>query len=384
MRIGSLFAGYGGLTLATQAVLGGDVAWHSEIDTAASRVLDHHWPGVKNLGDVTKADWSTVPAVDILEGGYPCQPDSLAGLGLGVDDDRWLWPAYLEALTVLRPRLAVGENVRGHVQRGLRGVVADLQRAGYAVTWVVMAAASVGACHERKRVFWLAWPESDGAPALAGHPFGWLDDGGWGEQDLLGRAPVGRWPYAGTAYAGTAYAGTAYAGTAPGFQLLPTPRTTDVNGVGEHGQGGMDLRTAISLLKTPTAQLAINGGSQHPDKRKAGGHGPTLADEIEHLLPTEAVENMWGIYAQAVARQERAFGISAPPPTGPYGRGGARKLSGRFTEWMMTLDPGWITDVPRVSSNDAIRLCGNGVAPRQAEAALRFLAARSGVLAVAA
>jgi hypothetical protein len=172
----------------------------------------------------------------------------------------------------------------------------------------------------------------------------------------------------------------------------------------------MDLRTAISLLKTPTAQLAVNGGSQHPDKRKEGGHGPTLADEIEHLLPTPTAKSYgynqsvspgaairpslntlgsadpdrWGDYAQAIARQEEAFGIPAPDPTGPHGRGGAQKLSGKFTEWMMALDPGWITDVPGITNNDAIRMCGNGVVWRQAEAALRVLVIRSGVLAVAA
>jgi hypothetical protein len=63
---------------------------------------------------------------------------------------------------------------------------------------------------------------------------------------------------------------------------LPTPTARDWKGEGYEGQ----LPNAVVLLKTPTAQLAINGGSQHPDKRKAGGHGPTLADEVEHLLPT--------------------------------------------------------------------------------------------------
>jgi len=74
-----------------------------------------------------------------------------------------------------------------------------------------------------------------------------------------------------------------------GSALLPTPKTSDHTGPGVHGTGGQDLRTEIWLLKTPTSQLAVNGGSQHPDKRKAGGHGPTLADEVEHLLPTPTV-----------------------------------------------------------------------------------------------
>ncbi|WIA99716.1 hypothetical protein [Curtobacterium sp. MCBA15_012] len=77
------------------------------------------------------------------------------------------------------------------------------------------------------------------------------------------------------------------AGTASSSSpVLPTPVTSDGRGIGVHGQGGQDLRTTIALLKTPLSNLGENGGSQHPDKRRAGGHGPTLADEVEHLLPT--------------------------------------------------------------------------------------------------
>jgi DNA (cytosine-5)-methyltransferase 1 len=372
LTIGSLFAGYGGLTLAVQAALGGEVAWHAEVNPAARKVLAHRWPGIPNLGDVTTADWSTVPAVDILEGGYPCQADSSAGLRLGVDDDRWLWPAYLDALKALRPRLAVGENVQGHVQRGLRGVVADLQRAGYAVSWVTVAASDIGSCHQRERVFWLARPEDGSAPTDLGHPFGWLGDDGWGCEDLLGRSPVGRWPYAGTAYAGT------------GPELLPTPRTTDTNGVGHHGDGGLDLRTAVSLLPTPT---------RRDDKGRTSPAGSVRGDgrvrtESDYALPMAVAQSLavgqWGKYGRAIARQEEAFGIPAPAPTGPHGRGGEHRLSGRFTEWMMGLDPGWITDVPGVTNNDAIRMCGNGVVWRQAETALQVLSSRLLGQAVAA
>lgn len=74
MRIGSLFAGYGGLEWGVQQVLGGTVAWHSEIDPGASRILAHHWPTVPNLGDVTAVDWEVIAKeapVDVLTGGFP-------------------------------------------------------------------------------------------------------------------------------------------------------------------------------------------------------------------------------------------------------------------------------------------------------------------------
>ena len=130
------------------------------------------------------------------------------------------------------------------------------------------------------------------------------------------------WPSSGMTRRGTAYAlqmsapRTEGSGCSSSPGLLPTPMTSDTReATGRRGDGGMDLRTTITLigtptahgrerssrfrsgrrptpaelaplLKTPTAQLAVNGGSQHPDKRRAGGHGPTLADEVEHLLPT--------------------------------------------------------------------------------------------------
>lgn len=164
------------------------------------------------------------------------------------------------------------------------------------------------------------------------------------------------------------------------------------------------------LLKTPTAQLAINGGSQHPDKRKAGGHGPTLADEVEHLLPTpntmehlpartgEARERQlrsgegpeasrrqtmgnlrediveiepgeWGPYAAAIARWESVLGRPAPEPTEEGPKGG-RLLSSLLVEWMMGLSDGWVTGhgLPRTAE---LKMLGNGCVPQQAIAALR-------------
>jgi DNA (cytosine-5)-methyltransferase 1 len=80
MRIGGLFSGYGGFEMAARTVFGGTVAWHSEIDPAASKILAHHWPDVPNLGDITTVDWTSVESVDVLTGGSPCQDVSAAGL----------------------------------------------------------------------------------------------------------------------------------------------------------------------------------------------------------------------------------------------------------------------------------------------------------------
>ncbi|WP_240033279.1 DNA cytosine methyltransferase [Micromonospora globbae] len=78
-RIGSLCTGYGGLDMAVELVLGGQLTWYAEVDRHARTVLEHHWPGVPNLGDIRTVDWATVPRVDVLTAGFPCLNDNLGG-----------------------------------------------------------------------------------------------------------------------------------------------------------------------------------------------------------------------------------------------------------------------------------------------------------------
>lgn len=115
LRIGSLFSGAGGLDMAVEQVFGGHTVWHAEIDDAASKVLAHRWPGVPNLGDITTVDWSTVEAIDVLCGGFPCQDVSPAGRRAGLKDGTrsGLWAMFAGAIAALRPKAVVIENVRG-------------------------------------------------------------------------------------------------------------------------------------------------------------------------------------------------------------------------------------------------------------------------------
>lgn len=232
--------------------------------------------------------------------------------------------------------------------------------------------------------------------------------------------------------------------------LLPTPLTSDGTG----GTGPADvakdfstpLRAIAALLPTPSANVGTNGGSQHPDKRRAGNHQPSIQDVAEHvLLPTpqahdhvdgktaEQVEAMrkrtgagvrnlnetaanelallqtpsvadgmgghltrsgdrsnekllpgqakelatdWGLYAPAIHRWERALGRPAPSPTEPNAKGNPR-LSPKFTEWMMGVPEGWITDIP-ISRNEQLKAAGNGVVRQQAAAALADMLAAFG------
>ncbi|WP_369196809.1 DNA cytosine methyltransferase [Streptomyces djakartensis] len=156
LRIGSLCTGYGGLDMAAQAVFGGELAWVADIDAGASRILAHHHPEVSNLGDITALDWRDVGPVDVLTGGYPCQPFSLAGRRKGTADERHIWPYIAHALGVLRPRYAVLENVANHLRLGFADVLADLARLGFDAEWCVVRADQVGAPHQRRRLFVLA------------------------------------------------------------------------------------------------------------------------------------------------------------------------------------------------------------------------------------
>lgn len=319
LTAGSFCSGALGLEHGMSSVLDLDLAWVADLEPGPSALLAHHHPDVPNLGDLTALDWSQVPAVDLMCGGYPCTPFSQAGRRKGTADPRHIWPHVAAGIAVLRPRLVFLENVRGHLTLGFDVVLAGLAAMGYDAAWTVVAASDSGAPHGRKRLFVLAVREGLACPP--GLPVAVLEHGAWvtpGE-GLFGPVPfAGRIPEDGVMCGGRMLARGSAASRGllptpdathgrkttrtgpllPGVaeSLLPTPRVSGGSDITEPapsslgGRHGTDLGPALvqatALLRTPTAQLAVNGGSQHPDKRKAGGHGPTLADEVEHLLPT--------------------------------------------------------------------------------------------------
>jgi len=456
VRIGSLFTGYGGLDMAVEAAFGARTVWVSDIDPGARKVIAHRFPDVPNLGDITEIDWSQVEPVDIITGGSPCQDLSHAGRRGGMSEGTRsnLWVAMREAIATLRPAYVVWENVRGAysapadsdlvqdprllasvrrrdgepVLRALGRVLGDLSGLGYDTQWRGLRAADMGAPHGRFRVFVVArLADTEGNPWRKLH-------------------------------------GDRGAAADPASDGWHQGRSESAGLIGRHDAAERGHED-VTLLRTPTSQLAANGGSQHPDKRKAGGHGPTLADEVEHLLPTPTATpygsnqsptegaavrpsldgvmrllpttttrdaegsggnphttgthgttltdatvrghglmptpsaadalggherrggdrgdelllnglakaghlDRFGGYAPAIARWEQVIGRPAPEPTEPTGRGGAHRLSPRFTEWMMGLPDGWITDLPGITRNEALKLCGNGVVLQQAYAAI--------------
>ncbi|GAA4762421.1 DNA cytosine methyltransferase [Microbacterium gilvum] len=395
---GELFAGVGGLGMAVDEVFGTRPAWFCEFDDAPSRVLAHHHPDVPNFGDVTKVDWATAPRVRVMSGGFPCQDVSLAGRrrGMVASTRSGLWSEFAKAIDIMRPDWVVIENVRGllsaeahsdvepcpwclgddgeqHALRALGAVLGDLADLGFDAEWTGIRASDVGGPHGRFRVFILAWPrERTAADAV--------------RESVRGRA-------------------------------RGIPRAAgEVERHGDQrersGRASRDSGThaPVALLPTPDAYAAGRGGSQHPDKRRDGGHTVSLADVTEHtLMPTpratrggsstemsyamggtrsddERPQGVvapgadWGPYAAAVARWETVLGRPAPAPVRMDGKGGKARLNPELPEWMMGWPAGHVTDpaigLPRAAQ---LKCAGNGVVPQQAAAAILEMLARPGV-----
>jgi DNA (cytosine-5)-methyltransferase 1 len=352
-RIGGLFEGYGGLTTGARAVLGGELAWYSEIEPAACQVLEHHWPDVPNLGDITAVDWSVVEPVDVLTGGFPCQDVSAAGKRAGLRDGTrsGLWSAMADAIDALRPRLVVAENVRGLLSapadspvepcpyclgdgpgsglRALGAVLGDLADIGFDARWCGLRAADVGAPHGRFRVFLAAWPapDADGFGSVRG----WGARGRWGGFEDHSES-----------------AADADDGAGHGQRACP-----------EFGQGSSATADTEDTtgLRGAILDSTTTGGVQ-------GDQGPIPGGSFRG--------SAWGDYGPAVRRWELILGRPAPAPTRTGKRGG-QQLSPRFVEWLMGLPEGWVTAVPGLSRNDQLKLLGNGVVPAQCAAAIRWL-----------
>jgi DNA (cytosine-5)-methyltransferase 1 len=167
MRHGSLFSGIGGFDLAAEWC-GWENVFHCEWNTFGQKVLKHHFPNSISYNDITKTDFTIHRGtIDIISGGFPCQPYSNAGKRLGKEDERHLWPEMLRAIREIQPSWVVGENVRGltNWNGGLvfDEVQTDLENQGYEVLPFLLPACSVNAPHRRDRIWFIAYSDNYGS-----------------------------------------------------------------------------------------------------------------------------------------------------------------------------------------------------------------------------
>ena len=160
MKHGSLFSGIGGFDLAAEW-MGWENVFHCEWNPFGQKVLKHYWPKAESFDDITKTDFTKYAnTIDILTGGFPCQPYSSAGQRKGKEDERHLWPHMLRAIQEISPRYIVGENVRGLLNWNggmvFNEVCVDLENNGYQVAPVLIPACGVGAPHRRERIWFVA------------------------------------------------------------------------------------------------------------------------------------------------------------------------------------------------------------------------------------
>ena len=189
LTVGSLFAGIGGFDLGFERA-GFDIKWQVELDPFATAVLACHFPDAKHYGDVRAVHGvlahagtdavgcegaqtvcaSSLEPVDIICGGFPCQPHSLAGRRAGASDERDLWPEFARLIREVRPRWVVAENVPGLLSsdagRFFGTILRDLATCGYDAEWDCISAADMGAPHLRERIWIVAYPRM-GNPASA-------------------------------------------------------------------------------------------------------------------------------------------------------------------------------------------------------------------------
>ena len=167
LRVLDLFSGIGGFSLGLEWTGGFETVAFCEIEKYPQEVLGKNFPGVPIYDDIKELTAERlisdgIGTIDVITGGYPCQPFSVAGKQKGEKDDRHLWPSMLEIITQVRPAWVISENVYGHIALGLDTVLLDLENEGYSTRTFIVPACSVNAPHKRDRLWIVAHANSQG------------------------------------------------------------------------------------------------------------------------------------------------------------------------------------------------------------------------------
>ena len=396
-----LCAGYGGIELGIKRVIPAlrTVALCEIEAFAVANLVSKMEAGLMDAAPVW-TDLKTFPweafrdRVDVLTGGYPCQPFSAAGKRLGTDDPRHLWPFIAKGIRILQPRLCFFENVEGHISLGLSDVIEDLGRLGYRTTWGIFSASECGAPHQRKRVFILAMA-NNGGEGLQGL---WKCCGSQGWQAQTGHAGGGCsvWP---------SRPGQPQYGWEPPRVVADTKLATGPMEIDQReksiNQDGADLRDKYSTISSAMAdshridRSAPAEGREHD--RQVGSAGEDLGN-AKSLRSGESTDGFGQAASWADASSDEDLGdteeqrcwrlddeqgkISGREARGHIDRASNSKQQGQWqieptlgrnfnepSHWMDYAELCVTCD----NRTDELRLLGNGVVPATAALAFRTL-----------
>lgn len=330
-------------------------------DGRYTRVIDgHRWVKMRkpleSRGRQTVYDLTVDEDHSFVAWGFVvhnCQPFSHAGPRTGKKDARHLWPHIAEGIRVLRPRIFVGENVRGHLSLGFDQVLADLHQLGYDVRWTLRAAAEAGAPHQRLRLFIVATDRTQDGALIAPSdlPIAEYGDQQWTEPatGLFGEVPfTGRIPNTGAQVAGALYSIQPSAVEKGRLVRLPTPAVNDMGG-----------NKTVEWWDDWIVRMKALGVN-------ANGHGKSLGIELQRAEQ----DGSWGEYGPAIERWEQVVGRPHPGRLVEYN--GRKRAAPAFVEWMMGLPAGHVSDVRDLTVPKMLTALGNGVCPQQAELAVRW------------
>jgi len=384
----SLCSGVGGLELGIERATGASVACQAESDPYARSVLARHWPNAARVDDVAKigSEWR---GIDIVCGGFPCQPHSVAGLRKGQNDDRDLWPEMARILRQVRPRFAIFENVPGLLKsrtsedertKGLffLRILQDCDAAGYVVQWDHCPASAVGALHHRDRVFLVCtradrWSGSRGRPIPMQMP-------------LFGPSPID-WPRAGGFSGGVAWRDTPRWACHDSLPW-PTPTVSDSKEyipslVWESESGVIAVESKNGVRGTAILSVAV----KYPTVRNGGiCGGQSTIDSMSKMAQAGAIDPD---VAARMLNTRKMPGIELKNSVEGF-------LNPDWAEWLMGFPVGWTRatgdsllvaqplpigrdpDIPKVTIDrdkrkSRLRCIGNAVVPQVAEMVVRSM-----------
>lgn len=382
-----LCAGYGGIELGLKRAIGNlrSVALCEIEGFAIANLVAKMEAGLMDPAPIWP-DLKTFPwaafrdRVDILTGGYPCQPFSAAGKRAGKDDPRHLWPWIAEGIGILRPRLCFFENVDGHISLGLRDVIEDLGRLGYRTTWGIFSASEVGAPHQRKRVFILA--HRDGERGL-------LPDQWHLPAEQVSISPGSTWGNVWPSRAGQPQygwepprvVGNTESQQDNGREPGDMGEEASQGGCGDHAADGAGEAVGDTDSSRAHGTAAPMAGEQHQEKggepqaRDIAQAAWNDGDGAEAVADTSIIRSDGRCYGagwwnrepaeagvDATGSRSESDGVrQAEPPLGGDVDGPASGLD--YAELCVTCD----------NRTDELRLLGNGVVPATAERAFRVL-----------